>query len=168
MNLFVTDPDPVVAAQHLDDKRVVKIALEATQILSAVLHWRGIGGFYGLTHTGHPVTLWAAQEPCHAAWTLRYGLALCDVYTGFGRKPEHGCAPVLRAMRKHIRYTGREPEWFQNSARRTKQGIDFSHLPVTQAYRKYLCARWPNDKREPVWTGRPRPRWAKFQWQGVQ
>lgn len=166
MNLFITDTDPYVAALHLDDNRVHKIALEATQILSAVLYWRGITGFYKLTHTGHPVTLWAAERPSHAAWTLRYGLALCDVYKLYGRKPEHDCEAVLRAMRRHIHYTGKEPAWFQNSARRAKQGIDFSHLPITQAYRKYLCARWPNDKRRPKWTGRPKPRWAKFQWQG--
>jgi hypothetical protein len=166
VNLFVTNKDPIRAAQHLDDKRVVKIALEATQILSCVLRWRGIDDFYGMTHTGHPVTLWAAAEPCHAAWTLRYGLALCDVYKTFGRKDQHACEPVLLAMRRHIRYTGKEPRWFQNSARRTKQGIDFSHLDVCTAYRKYLCARWPNDKREPLWTGRPRPRWARFTWSG--
>lgn len=162
MNLFVTSKDPVIAARALDDKRVVKMILETAQILSTVLHWRGVEGFYKPTHTGHPVTLWAASEPCHAAWALRHGLALCEEYRRFGHKPEHASEQVLRAMRRHIRYTGREPSWFQNSARNAGVGVDFSHLPVTRAYRQYLCARWPGDARPPTWTNRARPRWAEF------
>lgn len=164
MNLFVTNKNPYTAARHLDDKRVIKIALEATQILSTVLLARGIGGFYKSTHGGHPITLWAQKKPCHAAWTLRYGLALCEEYKRFGRKPQHACEEVLLRMRRHIHFTGRVPSEFQNSARRTDLGLDFTHLQVCGAYRSYLRARWPNDKREPVWTGRARPRWARFYW----
>lgn len=162
MNLFVTDTDPVRAATHLDDKRVVKIILESAQILSTVLHWRGVRGFYKPTHTGHPVTVWAAAEPRNAAWALRYGLALCEEYRAFGRQPVHGCEPVLLAMRRHIRYTGREPEWFQNSARNQSVPVDFSHLPVVTAYRRYLCVRWAGDARAPTWNNRRKPRWARY------
>lgn len=162
MNLFVTDLDPVRAAYNLDDKRVVKMALETTQILSTVLHWRGVTGFYKPTHTGHPVTVWAASERCHAAWALQHGLALCEVYEQFGHKPEHACKAVLMAMRRHIRVTGREPVWFQNSARNAGVGVDFSHLPIVTAYRRYLCVRWPGDSRAPTWTNRRKPRWARY------
>jgi len=156
MNLFVTHTDPLIAARDLDDKRVIKIALEATQILSAVLDERGVTGFYRVTHRRHPVTLWAGRRASHARWTLRYGLALCDVYTSWTGRT-HACQPVLRAMRRHFR-SPLEPLEFQNSAR--GHGFDFSHLPITNAYRAYLLARWPTDKREPIWTGRPVPGWA--------
>ena len=36
MNIFVTDPDPVVSAQCLPDKHVVKMPLETCQMLSIV------------------------------------------------------------------------------------------------------------------------------------
>ena len=36
MNIFVTDPDPVVSAQVLPDKHVVKMPLETCQMLSIV------------------------------------------------------------------------------------------------------------------------------------
>lgn len=163
MNFFVTDKDPVQAAQHLDDKRVIKIALEVTQVLSTVMAARGKPGFYKPTHARHPITLWALAEPHHAAWAWRYGMALCDVYSSFSNR-EHACRAVLLAMRRHICQTGRQPTTFQNSARRLDLGLDFSHLSVCTAYRRYLCARWPDDKRAPVWTGRPRPRWAT--WEG--
>lgn len=161
MNFFVTDRDPRRAAQHLDDKRVIKIILEVTQVLSTVLHERGIGGFYKPTHAGHPVTRWAASERRHAAWAWRYGMALCDVYNGFSGR-EHACRAVLLTMRPHIGRGYKEPLWFQNSARRVDLGLDFSHLDVCTAYRRYLAARWPGDVRTPVWTGRPRPRWARL------
>ena len=36
MNIFVTDPDPVVSAQCLPDRHVVKMPLETCQMLSIV------------------------------------------------------------------------------------------------------------------------------------
>ena len=36
MNIFVTDPDPTLSAQHLPDKHVVKMPLETCQMLSIV------------------------------------------------------------------------------------------------------------------------------------
>ena len=36
MNIFVTDPDPVKAAEVLPDKHVVKMPLETCQMLAVV------------------------------------------------------------------------------------------------------------------------------------
>ena len=36
MNIFVTNPDPVVSAQVLPDKHIVKMPLETCQMLSIV------------------------------------------------------------------------------------------------------------------------------------
>jgi len=164
MNLFVTSKDPWTAAKHLDDKRVSKIILETAQVLSVVLLWRGVGGFYKPTHTGHPVTLWCAADPAHARWALHYGLALCEQYKRFGRKPVHASEYVLRAMKPYIgwSWTIDVPQYFQNSARNAELGLDFTHLPVHRAYREYLLARWPGDERPVNWTNRPRPKWAVF------
>lgn len=43
MNIFYVHTDPVVAAQSLCDKHVVKMTLETAQILSAALHIKGFG-----------------------------------------------------------------------------------------------------------------------------
>ncbi len=161
MNFFVLDKNPVQAALLLDDKRVQKIALEVTQVLSVVLLRRGVAGFYKPCHQNHPVTLWAGSHPDNTAWAWRYGMALCGVYRLFGKKPEHACRSVLLAMRPHLDLVGNKtPFKFQNSARNAKYDLDFTHLPVVQAYEQYLLARFPTDKRPPVWTGRSTPKWA--------
>jgi hypothetical protein len=160
VNFFLTHLDPLTAARQLDDKRVQKIALEVTQVLSVVLLRRGIGGFYRPCHQNHPVTLWAGADPRNTAWAWRYGKALCQTYLLFGKKPVHSCEAVLDDMRQHIKLVRASPSEWQNSARNKKWALDFTHLPVVPAYRCYLNARWPNDKNQPVWTGRPRPRWA--------
>ena len=36
MNIFVTDPDPVVSAEVLPDKHIVKMPLETRQMLAVV------------------------------------------------------------------------------------------------------------------------------------
>jgi len=36
MNIFVTDPDPVVSAEVLPDKHIVKMPLETCQMLAVV------------------------------------------------------------------------------------------------------------------------------------
>ena len=45
MNIFVTDPDPVVSAQCLPDKHVVKMPLETCQMLSIVASEKWGHGF---------------------------------------------------------------------------------------------------------------------------
>lgn len=42
MNIFVLDTCPVVAAQYLNDKHVVKMVLESAQILCTVHHEFGL------------------------------------------------------------------------------------------------------------------------------
>lgn len=158
MNLFVTDPCPVKAAAALDDKRVIKIILEVAQLCSTVYGERGVEGLYKPTHPHHPITHWLRNEPGALWWTLRYGLALCEVYTRFSGR-HHASEPMLRKLAARNRQRV-EPSYWQNSARNKKAGHDFTNVKcVHKAYRKYLLARWPNDKRVPVWTGRPQPKW---------
>lgn len=162
MNLFVTSKDPLQAARHLDDVRTNKIILEAAQVLSVALLQRGVAGYYKPTHEGAGVTRWVCADERNMRWTLQYGIALCEEYKRFGHKPFHKSEIVLRDMQSHIPWLGPLPTQFQNSARNEDLGLDFSHLPVVTAYRTYLCARWPGDKRAPKWTNRPRPKWAVF------
>ena len=86
MNIFVTDPDPVVSAQCLPDKHVVKMPLETCQMLSIVASasWgHGYGhlpkkktGTWYATAKGafrnHPCTIWAQEN---FRWLIKHGLA---------------------------------------------------------------------------------------------
>jgi len=81
MNIFVVDEDPVVAAQQLCDKHVVKMILETAQMLCTVAANHGHKTPYRKTHAKHPCTLWAGTSAGNWTWLLRHGLAMCAEYT---------------------------------------------------------------------------------------
>lgn len=76
MNIFASDISPIISAQNLDDRRLVKMTLESAQLLSTTL-----GGPYKPTHQRHPCTLWVKEHPSHALWLYHHFLALSDEYT---------------------------------------------------------------------------------------
>jgi hypothetical protein len=158
VNIFVTSRSPLKAAMALDDKRVIKMVLESVQLLS-----NACGGPYKPTHTGHPCSKWVQANPKHYAWLWHHAVALGQVYTDCvtpGRV--HRC--LTPEVFDHLKVPDFDADEvlairFQNSARRTDQGLDFTHLPPVKAYRGYLNVRWQGDKRVPVWSNRDEPRW---------
>ena len=62
MNIFVLHDDPVVAAQMMCDKHVVKMILESNQMLSTVARKYGHDAPYRSTHAKHPCTLWTGDS----------------------------------------------------------------------------------------------------------
>ena len=157
MNIFATSPDPDACAIDLDDSRLVKAVLETAQILSTVT---GLG--YRPTHQHHPVVAWARAEG-PAAWTYHLLDALGKEYTRRFKKT-HKSALYLPEFRQGLKTTEVPKELlFQNSARNTALGADFTYLPVHEAYRKYLDWKWNEDifkNRTPRWTNRHPPIWS--------
>jgi hypothetical protein len=83
MNIFILDPDPVIAAQMQCDKHVVKMPLECAQMLSAVHHIHGsdnVDEMYKVTHRNHPCTVWAAQSRANYMWLFEHFRALSNEY----------------------------------------------------------------------------------------
>lgn len=81
MNLFILDECPIKAAAYNADRHVIKIILEAAQILSSVYRLQGYDAPYKLTHKNHPVTIWSRTSRGNFDWTVSHGLALCAEYT---------------------------------------------------------------------------------------
>lgn len=89
MNIFYTDHDPTIAAQSLPDKHIVKMPVEAVQMLVSAVRRHGylppVFTKAGTLHKGgyanHPCTVWAGDTTANFEWTLRWGLALCYEYT---------------------------------------------------------------------------------------
>jgi hypothetical protein len=148
MNIFATSPDPILCAQALDDKRVVKMVLETGQIISSAHCLLGIRAVYRPTHLHHPCVLWAAADRTHLLWTLQLLKALSDEYTfRYGR--EHltwtkyrGVAPPASPVM---------PRYFVNVTRHSS--LNNVHL----AYRLHLRDKWSLSK--PKWTRRGLPDW---------
>ena len=100
MNIFYLDRDPVVAAQLMCDKHVVKMILESAQILSTA--HRAIdgddraneAGFYKMTHKNHPSTKWVRASKKNYEWLWNHFDALLKEYTH--RYSQHHATERLR------------------------------------------------------------------------
>lgn len=89
MNVFYVDHDPRTAARSLPDKLVVKMSVEAVQMLVSACLRHGsdpeVITKSGTVHKGgyhnHPCTVWTGDTRANFFWTLRWGQALCHEYT---------------------------------------------------------------------------------------
>lgn len=147
MNVFATYSDPVKSARSLDDQRVVKMTTESYQMLSTALRLKGYSSklLNEITHPGHPCCVWVRERRENFEWLYEHMLALDDERMQRWGRDKHSLS-VQKALKfKVIKYAREFPrgwtEW-SNSARHRKLGLDFTHLPVHQAYRQYLIARW--------------------------
>ena len=104
MNIFVIDEHPVRAARQMVDKHVVKMILEAGQMLSTshrvldgeeyydrtknnrrIKRWRlsdeREGKLWKASFVGHPCTQWTMESRMNYRWHATHALALCREYT---------------------------------------------------------------------------------------
>lgn len=166
MNIFVTDKDPVISAQALDDKRVIKMALETAQLLSSAIfindNMTRHDEIYKPTHLKHPCTIWASASSENWSWLYEHFTALCQEYN-FRYNKYHACLKIsehLLNLRHHIKEGSLTP--FANCTHSEAMQIDFRDMSDTfEAYRKYLIAKWKYDKVKPKWTNREKPLWYK-------
>ncbi len=141
MNIFYTDPCPKKCASYLDDKRVIKMALETAQLLSTAQHISGATVTYKPTHINHPCSVWVRSSLSNYQWAYEHFLALLAEYTRrFGKV--HACSRLIEELRtinlpdigltEHVNCTP-------------------YNLPVIDSYRAVLKDKWAKDKREPTW-----------------
>jgi len=143
MQIFVVDVNPVLAAQYLCDKHVVKQCLEATQILSTV-----VGGPYRPTHSNHPCVVWARTNETNFFWLKRHARALCAEYTHrYGRR--HKCQDVIEHLPPPKLPVGITP--FVQC-----MPPEFHDPDPVQAYRKYYRGAKASFAH---WTNRSIPFW---------
>ena len=104
MNIFVIDENPVKAARQMVDKHVVKMILEAGQMLSTSHRVLDGDEYYDKTKNGrrikrwslgderegklwkasfvnHPCTRWTMESRMNYRWHATHAVALCREYT---------------------------------------------------------------------------------------
>lgn len=144
MNIFVTSFNPRLCAEYLDDKRVIKMILESTQLLSTALTLSGGQGVYKVTHKNHPCSIWVRQSRGNYLWLTRHMYYLCVEYEKRFNKI-HSCYKHLDYLYKQSYYI---PEGkltpFVNCT-------PYKDLGVFIAYRLTLIEKWYKDKRVPTW-----------------
>ncbi|NNK81921.1 MAG: hypothetical protein HKO92_02235 [Flavobacteriaceae bacterium] len=126
MNIFVVDTDPVIAAQMLCDKHIVKMTLESAQMLSTahrlidgqltyiiknqrkVKYWEHPtldDILYKAAHVKHPCTLWTCESIENYNWHYLHFVTLCNEYTkryGKVHKSDTKLRDILKTTPKNI------------------------------------------------------------------
>jgi hypothetical protein len=184
MNMFTLSNDPIEAAQMHCDKHVVKMIVEAAQMLStahrmldgvevrearttesgkvrSVKVWKHFDStldaeLYQATHANHPSNLWTRQTRANYKWHYELFCALCDEYTHrYGKV--HATDAKLRSL------LGRFPDKLHDGpltpfplAMMSEPQCMDANDPVG-SYRRFYVTKKARFKM--VWTNRPTPDW---------
>lgn len=154
MNIFVTDSNPYVCAQALDDLRLNKMILETAQLLSTALRFHHTSmDVYKSTHVNHPCSVWTRTSQGNYNWLLQHFVALVGekaTRTGKIHKSYDLCTKFADGVRL-IPSGDLTP--FVNCT-------PYKNLDVFDAYQLTLRDKWAADKRPPKWTKSNSPSWA--------
>jgi len=157
MNIFYLDRDPVVAAQMMCDKHVVKMILESAQMLSTAHRvldgdeHANNAGMYKMAHKNHPSTIWVRANSENYDWLQQHMEALMTEYTyRYGK--HHATERLIYSLWEH-------PKNITNG--------DFTDPPMcmpdhckdedtVSAYHKYYIMEKSNFA---TWKRRDKPEW---------
>jgi hypothetical protein len=157
MQIFFVDRDPIIAAQSLCDKHIVKMPIEAAQLLSITsVLCGGIAPYKSGKWKNHPCAIWVRQSKQHTDWLLVHGKELCNEfykrYRPNGGK-HHASLDALLSLETH----GTFP--VDNGWKDPPQALpeDVQHEDVITAYRQYYnkyktkFATWKEPANPPEW-----------------
>ena len=159
MNAFILHTEPEQAARWHVDRHVVKLPIEASQILCTAFWNQGIDAPMKKTHFNHPVCKFARASCLNFEWIVEYGKALCDEYTArYGRR--HASQDVIEWCDKNAHNLSFD-QFSQTdfaiaisleSKCRQVEGFDsmsavqkYSELPISN-YANSLKQVWKTDK----------------------
>lgn len=94
MNIFILDKDIKKSATYLPNIYVVKMPVEATQMLCTVLYISGCweDWMYKPTHINHPCTQWVYQSLDNWLWLKEYTIEMGKEYTyRYGKEHKSVC-----------------------------------------------------------------------------
>lgn len=148
MNIFISSPSPTRSAKFLDNSRLIKMILETAQLLSTSLRFYGFDGdVYKSTHLNHPSAIWTRTTRGNYKWLLAHFRALNQEYTKrYGKVHKSAEKFQIFAINTYLIPDGKRTP-FANCAANKDKGLDFKHLPVFEAYQKYLFKRFEGDIR---------------------
>jgi len=167
MNLYITSKCPIESAKNLDDKSVLKMLLDSSQIMSTVIMKNSKEEFNLVNYTNikdkklkvkyyfhtlnipspsrkdHPCVKWSENTHSNYGWVCRYFYKLCDEY-----RTRYGINHELFNLRKYFLSGSNIIKagpltHFVNCAGNSDLNIDYRDLNDTiKAYKLYLCDKW--------------------------
>lgn len=156
MQIFVSDYNPVIAAQNLDNKRVNKMILESAQMMSTAMHVHSAPDApYRITHINHPCSIFTRKTRENYKWVLEHFLALCWEYQ-LRHNRTHKCLSYYNNFLKGVKAIPSGPlTSFPNCSKFKNE------RKITRAYKKHLLFKWRKDKYKPRWYTLTKPEWAE-------
>lgn len=168
MNIFVLDQDPIIAAQYMCDKHVVKMATESAQLLCTAIHKRLerepdnlISGLYAPTHPYHPSVLWAGENKDNFEWLVEHARAISAEYS-FRYKKHHAALNIINKAAVYsplFDMTGGRTSFVRAMPEICLEGAEYpTDEQAVTAYRIYYrlfkrgFSTWKNREPPPWWT----------------
>lgn len=158
MQIFVTNPNPKKSADYLwtNPNRARKMITESMQILACALEYFGYqeqikkanGDPYATpkSRMNHPVVKWVCEDKNHVLWLCIHCTQLYLEYSKKGGRAFKNIPNNIDII--HNNFKGRLFEIiegkninFLNFAKCKSKDLDFTNLPVFEAYRQYLEAQ---------------------------
>ena len=157
MNIFVLSLDPILAAEDLCDKHIVKMCLETAQLLSTAARMCGAetDDLYKSTHVNHPCSIWARSSRVNYRWLLLHGDAIGHEFARrYGKI--HKSALVIQRARDFVELL---PDTPMTDFAVAMPDQYKSSCPV-ESYRRYYAAE---KKRIARWAHSFSPDWWPYQ-----
>lgn len=152
MNIFYVDKNPIVAAQQLVDKHVVKMPLETAQLLCTAFPQGSAP--YRRTHFNHPSAVWTRKSKSHYLWLIEHGLALCEEYSlRYGKT--HKSMEVILWCKSNIDLVDWKDLSFTDPPACMPDDCKLSSS--VESYREYYRKHKSYIYK---WTNREKPEWA--------
>jgi hypothetical protein len=149
MNIFFLHDSPMVSAQAMTNKHVVKMILETAQLLSTAHHVldsnnkQFLDNLYKPTHRNHPSSIWTRESVENYEWLYEHFLSLCKEYTlryGKVHATETKLKHLLNQAPKNI------PNIKQTPIRIAIANTDYHKKDPVKSYRiYYLNEKIKND-----------------------
>ena len=156
MNLFILSLDHKTNARYHVDKHIVKMPIEATQLLCTVMRERcSIDWGYKSTYVNHPVTQWVGTSFDNFLWTINYALSLFTEYT-YRYDRIHASEAVLLGIEAFKDLIGPRLGHYGPTPHHLAVSPELKHLEPVLAYRAYYLT---TKKRIFKWTKREVPSW---------
>jgi len=158
MNIFASNPSPVISAINLDDLRVNKMILETAQLLSTAVFWRNQAkykelGLYRPTHMNHPCSVWTRRSNANFIWLTIHGLVLCDLYSDTSKKVHKSQEIIEKCAPLHDAFDNEKISEFADCS----SYKDNTLLNIFEKYQHTLVDKWDSQRHLPTWRNRPVP-----------
>jgi hypothetical protein len=165
MNLFILSLNVQTCVEWMFDKHVVKILLEAIQMLCTTMRVIDPDSeihskvkLYKMAHKNHPVTVWMRTSLENYLWTLDLVDAMHNEWKYRYDQPEkvHASYKLMPYLRAYVPSADKFPVTGLIPFAQAMPD-QYKHEDPIVAYRQYYQS--PEKKRLASWKKRPKPEW---------